>query len=179
MRVLVVYSSRTGNTRAIAEAIHSVMPDGAELMPAEKAPDPVGYDFIALGFWVDKGEPDEAMSAYMSRVKGLNVGLFCTLGAWPDSEHARESMQKAINCLVGCNVLGTFICQGKVDPKLIEAMAKMPDNPHPMTEERRARLEEAAKHPNEADCYEARKIFANIARFRGVWQRQTGTEDVL
>jgi len=164
MKALVVYSSRTGNTRKIAEAIHSIMPEGAVLAPVEKAPDPQGCDFVALGFWIDKGEPDAAMSAYMGKFKGLNVGLFGTLGAWPDSEHARESMQKAVSRLGDNNVLGTFICQGKVDPRLIEAMAKMPNNPHPMTEERKARLEEAAKHPNEADCFAAQKVFADIVR---------------
>ncbi len=164
MKALVVYSSRTGNTRLIAEAIHSVLPSGAEISPVESAPDPAAYDFLALGFWVDKGEPDAAMAEYMDRVRGKAVGLFGTLGAWPDSDHARESMQKAVERVPGNTVLGTFICQGKVDPKLLAAMAKMSSNPHPMTEERKARLEEAAKHPNEADCENARKVFSDIAR---------------
>jgi flavodoxin len=163
-KALVVYSSRTGNTRMIAGAVHSVMPAGAGLTPVEEAPDPAGHDLLALGFWVDKGKPDSAMAAYMGRVKGLNVGLFATLGAWPDSDHARESMQKAIEHIGGNNLLGTFTCQGKVDPDLLASMAKMPNNPHPMTEERRARLEEATKHPNEADCEAAKKVFAGIVQ---------------
>lgn len=165
MKSLVVYSSRTGNTRMIAEAIHSVMPESTEIFAVENAPDPAGYDFIALGFWVDKGAPDDAMARYMDNVQGKSVGLFGTLGAWPDSDHARESMQKAVACVGGNQVLGTFLCQGKVDPKLLEAMAKMGGtNPHPMTEERRARIEEAAKHPDETDCENARKVFAGIMR---------------
>lgn len=165
MRTLVVYSSRTGNTRMIAEAIHSIMPAGAGIFPVESVPDPADYDFIALGFWVDKGAPDAAMSRYMERVRGKSVGLFGTLGAWPDSDHARESMQKAVERVAGNRVLGTFLCQGKVDPQLLAAMANMSgNNPHPMTEERKARLEEAAKHPNEADCENARNVFAGIMR---------------
>ncbi|MDR0338769.1 MAG: flavodoxin family protein [Desulfovibrio sp.] len=162
MKALVVYSSRTGNTRMIAEAVHSAMPEGTAIHPVETAPAPRGYDFIALGFWVDKGEPDSAMGAYMDTVKGAFVGLFGTLGAWPDSDHARESMQKAVDRVTGNTVLGTFICQGKVDPKLLAAMAKMRDNPHPMNEERKARLEEAAKHPDGRDCENARAVFAGI-----------------
>ncbi len=165
MKSLVVYSSRTGNTRMIAEAVHSVMPGGTEIFPVENAPDPSEYDFIALGFWVDKGAPDAAMSLYMERVLGKFVGLFGTLGAWPDSDHARESMQKAVERVDGNRVLGTFLCQGKVDPKLLSAMAKMKgDNPHPMTEERRARIEEAAKHPDEKDCEAVRGVFSGIVR---------------
>ncbi len=165
MKALVVYSSRTGNTRMIAGAVHAAMPEGAELFAVENAPDPAAYDVVALGFWVDKGAPDAAMARYMERVRGKAVGLFGTLGAWPDSDHARESMQKAVERVAGNRVLGSFICQGKVDPGLQSAMAKMgAGNPHPMTEERRARLEEAAKHPNEADCENARSAFAGMMR---------------
>lgn len=162
MKSLIVYSSRTGNTRMIAEAIHSAMPAGTALIPVENAPDPAGYDFLALGFWVDKGGPDAAMAAYMDQLSGLKLGLFGTLGAWPDSDHAHKSMQRALNRVSGNEVLGTFICQGKVDPKLIAAMSKMRNSPHPMNEERKARLEEAAKHPNEADCEAGRQVFARI-----------------
>ncbi|MDR3073261.1 MAG: flavodoxin family protein [Deltaproteobacteria bacterium] len=166
MKTLVVYSSRTGNTRMVAEAIHGVMPEGTEIFPVESAPDPAGYGFIALGFWVDKGGPDAAMAGYMGRVRNAAVGLFGTLGAWPDSDHARESMQKAVDCAAGNRVLGTFICQGKVDPRLLAAMEKMPEaaRAHPMTEERRARIAEAAKHPDEKDCAAAREAFAGILR---------------
>lgn len=166
MKALVVYSSRTGNTRMVAEAVHAVMPPDAVLAPVEEAPDPdpAVYDFIALGFWVDKGAPDAAMAGYMQRVRGCSVGLFGTLGAWPDSDHARESMQRAVDLVPGNTVLGTFICQGKVDPKLLAAMEKMPDNPHVMTEERKARIEEAAKHPDAADCAAAGAAFTDMLK---------------
>ncbi len=168
MKLAVVYSSRTGNTRMIAEAIHSVMPAGTEIFPVREAPDPAGYDFLALGFWVDRGGPDAAMRAYMERVRGASVGLFGTLGAWPDSEHARNAMQRAAGLMGGNTVLGTFLCQGKVDPVLLAAMEKKGDGNHPMTGERKARLEEAARHPNAEDRAAARKVFAGImARFAG------------
>jgi flavodoxin len=164
MKNLIVYSSRTGNTRKIAEAILTVMPEGTALFPVENAPDPSDYDFVALGFWVDKGAPDCAMLKYMGQIREKNVGLFATLGAWPNSEHALDCMKKATNLLSGSRVLGTFICQGKIDPELLATMEKMGKNsPHPMTEERKTRIAEAAKHPNEADCEAARKVFADIA----------------
>ena len=46
-------------------------------------------------------------------------------------------------------------------------MQKMANNAHPMTEERRARLEEAAKHPDAEDCRKAREAFADFARALG------------
>ncbi|MDY0391712.1 MAG: flavodoxin family protein [Desulfobulbus oligotrophicus] len=170
MKTLIVYSSRTGNTRMIAEAVHSVAPADAELFVVADAPDPADYDLLALGFWVDKGEPDRAMTDYMGRVQGKSVALFGTLGAWPDSDHARESMQKAVDRVPGSKVLGTFICQGKIDPKVLAAMAKMPEaaKHHAMTAERKARIAEAAKHPDENDCAAARKFFTEVLQQVGM-----------
>lgn len=168
MKNLVVYSSLTGNTRMIAEAIHAVMPKGTEIAPIKQAPDPAAYDFIAIGFWVDKGMPDKASQTYMERVRGKKVGIFGTLGAYPDSEHARDTMKKAADLLPDCELMGDFICQGKVDPKLLAAMAKMTNNPHPNNPEREARLAEAARHPNAEDCAKAQAAFKNIvARLAG------------
>jgi hypothetical protein len=53
-----------------------------------------------------------------------------------------------------------------VDPKLLEKMKKMlpPDDPHvKLTPERQARLDEAAKHPNEEDCGKAEAFAREIA----------------
>lgn len=160
MRALVVYSSRTGNTRMVAKAVHEAMPEGALLASVEEAPDPIGFDFVAVGFWVDKGVPDAKAREYMARLSGQTVGVFGTLGAYPDSDHAKECIAKTLEMLAGNTVLATFLCQGKVDPKLVEAMSKMPGNVHPMTPERRARLDEAAKHPDANDLATARAVFA-------------------
>lgn len=166
MKCLVVYSSVTGNTQKIAEAILSALPADSEIYPVREAPDPDGYDFIAIGSWVDKGMPDAMARQYMEKVHGKQVGIFMTLGAWPDSDHAKDSLQKAGELLKDNTVVGTFICQGKVDPKLIERMRQMtqnnPHHPHAMDENRKARLAEAAKHPNQADCENARQVFTEI-----------------
>lgn len=59
--------------------------------------------------------------------------------------------------------MGSFLCQGRVDPAVVAMMQKMADNAHPMTDERRARLEEAAKHPDEEDCRQAREYITALA----------------
>lgn len=164
MKTLVVYSSLTGNTKMIAQAIHEIMPTDCLLVPVAQAPEPDNYDLIALGFWVDKGAPDKAMLDYMSKVHGKLVGLFGTLGAYPDSEHAQDTIKKAEENLIGNTIIDTFMCQGKIDPKILEMMAKIPEaaQAHPMTAERETRIEEAKKHPNTEDCQAAQKIFSNI-----------------
>lgn len=160
MKTLVVYSSRTGNTKKVAEAVFSAMPEGCEIHPVETAPGPEGYDLVALGYWVDKGLPDSLAQSYMTKIKNKNVALFGTLGAWPDSDHARSCMEEAVKMLETNNIVATFMCQGKVDPRLVEMMEKKNIEGHKMTPERKARLEEAAKHPDEKDLENAFIVFS-------------------
>lgn len=47
MKALVVYSSKTGNTKKVAEAVHGVFPHGTDLYRVEDAPSPDNYDLIA------------------------------------------------------------------------------------------------------------------------------------
>ncbi len=164
MKSMVVYSSKTGNTKKVAEAILTVLPEPKEIYPVEKAPPADEFDFIVLGFWVDKGTADKKSSDYFGGVKGKKIGLFCTLGAYPDSDHAKESMDKAKTLISNNDLLGTFICQGKVDPVLVKWMADhMKDDPnHSMTPEREARLAEAEKHPDEQDLINAKEVFKTM-----------------
>ena len=164
MKVLVVYSSKTGNTRQIAEAIHEAMPEGSDIYSVEEAPNPEGYEFIAFGFWVDRGLPDEKARDYLKKIRDRRVGIFATLGAYPDSDHAQKVMGRAYEMVGAENVvLGHFICQGKIDPALIEKFKKLPpSHPHAMNPEREARHREASKHPNREDKEAAKALFSQM-----------------
>lgn len=166
MKTLIVYSSLTGNTKKVAQAIWEVCGDRPALFSIEESPTPDDYDLVLVGFWVDRGAPDKKAQAYISSLQGKTVGLFATLGAYPDSEHAAQSMQAAVNLLADSNRLaGTFICQGKVDPKLVEQFQKLPvGHPHAMDPARIERLREAVKHPDEADLGRAKTVFAELYR---------------
>jgi len=164
MKTLVVYSSLTGNTKQVAEAIHEVFGQKASLFPVEQAPVADGYDLVVVGFWVDRGAADKKAQAYITGLHDKKVALFATLGANPESEHARKSMDNTSVLLADDNQLvGSFICQGKVDPKLIEQFKQLPEgHPHGMNAERRARHDETSKHPNAADLANAKDVFRAI-----------------
>ncbi|EGO64525.1 flavodoxin family protein [Acetonema longum] len=166
MKTLIVYSTLTGNTQKVAEAIQEVFEVQADLAPVEDNPSAEGYDLILVGFWVDKGMADKKSKEYLSSLRHKKVGLFATLGAYPDSDHARQTMIQSSQLLDSSNQLtGTFICQGKVDPRLTAMYKQFPEgHPHAMTPERIARLQEAAKHPNEADFTKAKAVFAEVRR---------------
>ncbi len=164
MKSLVVYSSRTGNTRKVAEAIFEILPEPKQIFPVEEAPPPDVFDFIAIGFWVNRGTADQKAADYMKNLKNMRVGVFGTLGAYPDSDHAETCMKRVRAMLEGNEFLGGFLCQGKVDPDVVEKMSRLAPEAHPMTEERRNRIEEAKNHPNERDFQNAQAAFAAMIR---------------
>lgn len=163
MKAAVVYSTLTGNTRKVAEAVKAALPEGTEIYAVEDAPAPDGFELVAMGFWVDRGVADEKAAAYMKTITGKKVFSFFTLGADPNSEHAKSCHEKTAQGYgEGCEIIGTFHCQGAVDPKLIEWMMKLPpEHPHAPNEERRQRWAEAAKHPDQADLDAAAEAVKN------------------
>jgi flavodoxin len=163
LKNLIVYSSLTGNTKKVAEAVAEVFGNAA-VFSVETAPDSADYDLVAVGFWVDRGTADKKAQEYLKGIRGKKVALFATLGACPESEHAAQSMANAAALLEESNtIMGTFICQGKVDPRLIERFKDLPlDHPHAVTPERQARYDEAAKHPDENDLEKAKEIFSKM-----------------
>lgn len=155
MKILIAVSSKTGNTRKLAEAIHAALPE-AELHNVESAPDPNQFDLIFIGFWVDKGTADGKAQEYIRQIEKKNVAIFGTLGAYPDSQHAHDSLKNIAELLPDCQIIDRYICQGSIDPKLIEWMSTLPaEHPHAPDAERRKRWEDASTHPDVNDCQAA------------------------
>jgi len=162
MNICIVYSSCTGNTRKVAEALAET--SGAACYPVRHAPGPDDFDVLALGFWVRKGQPDARAQRYMATVRGKRVFFFGTLGAWPHSDHARRCMIAARQLLQtgGNTVLDGFLCQGRVNPQVVAASQRK--GSHAMTAERLHRLQEAAQHPDAQDLLAAQRRWQNCLR---------------
>lgn len=171
-RCLLVYSSITGNTRMVAEAIMRALPPDTIIQPVQNAPHPETSALVIVGFWVHRGAPDPAAARYMHTICGRDVAFFGTLAAYPDSDHAHGVMANAESLLAGNRILGSFLCQGKLAPNRLarRLSGEEADARHPMTEERRARLLEAARHPDERDLALAEKTF------RDIWLRHQAAE---
>ena len=59
-----------------------------------------------------------------------------------------------------CILLGNFLCQGPVDPALLERFRRLPaDDPHAQTPAARERHAVAARHPNDLDAQYAAALF--------------------
>ncbi len=169
MKVLVVWSSVTGNTEKIARAVAKGCPQ-AQVLPVAQAPDPAGFDRIFLGFWCDKGLIDEPSRDYLGTIreaavrKGtpIEVAFFGTLGGNPQSEKSLEWLERKVSEETGDGSaivrIGARMWQGKIAPAVVEMMNRM----MPMTPERRARIDSAASHPDENDELQAAQWAAGI-----------------
>ena len=163
MKSIIIYSSLTGNTKQVAEAIARALPADTLCVSMSELPsDIASYDLVFAGFWVDKGTANKEAREVLGTLHNPHIALFATAGVPPHMEHAKQSLINAAACLPeGVVPVDTFICQGKVDPKVIEMMYKMfpKGHSHGQSADRDARHKQAAVHPNEED-FKAAQDFA-------------------
>jgi flavodoxin len=146
MKSMVVYSSQSGNTGMLAQAVYETLASEKAIYPVGEAPEPDGSDLVAVGFWLQAGQPDPQTQAYLKKIGRQKVFLFATHGAAADSEHARQAMASAQQLLPEADIIGQFNCQGQVNPKVLEKVAKKQPPPAWLKD-----APQAAGHPNQND----------------------------
>ena len=162
MKILITYSSKTGNTQRLAEGIYDNLGmEDVTIMPMAEVETLEPYDIVLVGYWVDKGGPNTESIAFLKTIKGKRVGIFATLGMYPDSQHGWDSLCRGAELVEADNeVIGRYICQGAVDEKIIEVFKKFePGNPHAVTPAKLKRYAIAKLHPNEAEMAAAATLF--------------------
>jgi flavodoxin len=145
---LVVYSSVTGNTKKLAEAVYEALPNDKEIFELGESPDLAGYDLVAVGFWFKSGKPNPETMEYLPKLGGKSAFIFATHGAPAEYDHVTQGMEEARGAAGGAKILGSFSCMGTVNPKVLEKVRSMPEEKRPVWI---SRAEEAAGHPNDGD----------------------------
>ena len=163
---IVIYSSVTGNTKQVAEAIADELPQGTPCVRVQDAPEDLsGYDVVCLGFWANQLQADALAQTVLTRIHNDKVALFMTCGVPPMMKHAKDTMAAAISLLPeGQTPIDTFICQGKMDPKVIALMYKKfpKGHPHGQSKERDERHKKGATHPDANDIALAKEFARRI-----------------
>lgn len=160
MKILVAYSSLTGNTEKVAQAVAAAV--GADIRKIGEAGDCSGYDLLLVGFWVDRSSADKTSADFLAGLHGKKLALFGTLGAPAVPPYSEKCYGNAAALVPEDNQLMAdhFMCQGKIDPNIIEMFKKLPaGHHHAVTKESMAMFMAAASHPDEADL-EAAAAFA-------------------
>ena len=180
-RPLIIVSSRTGNTMTVAHAIHDAYAAaGAALVRVDALPESLeAFNPVLLGFWCDRGMAPEDMKAAAAKLVGKRLGCFATIGGDPGADRAKDWMARTSRALAeagSSNTLeATFLSQGRIDPKLAEAMEKMmrakagpAQTPEEAAkaeaerEKREARRRAAETHPDRLDCLAAVEAFRTL-----------------
>lgn len=162
MKILVTYSSKTGNTQKLAQGIYEGLGNmDKDIMPMSEVNDMRGYDVVLVGYWVDKGGPNHEAAEFLKTIRDKKVGVFATLAYWPDSEHGFKSIMAGEELVKENNhVIGRYICQGKISDQMVAMFEKMGENsPHKPTPEKKKRYAISANHPSEADIAVGAEMF--------------------
>lgn len=167
MDYMVVYSSKTGNTKKIATEIFSALPGMSKDMQSMREYRGKDADIFFIGFWVDRGTCDISVIEMMSELHGKKIALFGTCGMGRDAAYFKSIEQK-VNVWVpdDCEYLGTFLCQGKM-PMQVRGNYEIPME-DPRQEAWRKKMlqnfDEGLFHPNEEDLGRAREFVEQVLR---------------
>lgn len=116
MKALVLWSSRTGNTKAVGEAIYEALPCEKEIFESGRQPNDLScYDLIYVGFWGYRQGADMPSRNVLSSLHGKKVAIYGTAGTYPDSPAAMSYLKSSSELLAEDNIfLGGFMSQGRV-----------------------------------------------------------------
>lgn len=150
MTYAIVYSSKTGNTRLLAETLRDTLPTADCLYFGEPSDEALRAERIYVGFWTDKGTCDADTAAFLARVTTQEVFLFGTAGFGGAPEYFDKILSAARQNLPdGATVCGSYMCQGQMPIAVRARYEQMEDSPR-----RQMMLENfdaALSHPDTAD----------------------------
>lgn len=150
MSYAIVYSSHTGNTALLAQAIRETLPQQECLYFGTPDPKALAAETIYVGFWTDKGTCDESTAGFLQSLTNQRIFLFGTAGFGGAPAYFQQILgrvQEKIGAQV--QVIGTYMCQGKMPQGVRTRYEAMEDSPR-----RTAMLENfdrALSHPDPRD----------------------------
>lgn len=162
-RYSIMFSSVTGNTRMLAEAIRETLPKencdyfgvcgGAEAKS----------ELLYIGFWTDKGNADAATLALLAKLRGKKIFLFGTAGFGGSEAYFRKVLDRVRQSVDASNtVIGEYMCQGRMPQAVKERYLRMKEQPeHPANLDMLLEnFDRALPHPDAADLEKLRKAVA-------------------
>lgn len=158
MSYSIVYSSRTGNTALLAQAIREALPAGDCLYFGAPDARALDADTIYVGFWTDKGTCDETIASFLQSISGQKIFLFGTAGFGGAPAYFAQILDRVQQNLKIADVVGSYMCQGKMPEAVRSRYLAMEENPR-----RTAMLEnfeQALSHPDAQDLARLKEAVA-------------------
>lgn len=128
MKVLVAYTSQTGNTKKVAEAIFGEIQVEKDLKEIKELGGLEGYDLYFVGCPIQAyGPANPAKTLLEAHASGKDIALFITHASHEDSEHLPPWLDACRAAAAGANIVGFFNCRGELDQKVADMMKKSDD----------------------------------------------------
>ena len=106
MTYSIVYSSKTGNTKMLADALHQALPADDCLYFGAPDAQALAAERIYIGFWTDKGSCDAETAAFLAQLTcgfGGGVAYFEQILA-----RVRDLLPESVQ------LVGSYVCPGKM-----------------------------------------------------------------
>lgn len=169
----IVFSSRTGNTAELAEAVREALPEGTceyfGSVNGDGGFDGRGYagagcgrtssaipasETLFVGFWTNQGVADQAAQKLLGQLRNRKIFLLGTAGFGGSEAYFQAILDKTKAFIDDSNtVIGTYMCQGKMPLSVRERYMKMKEQPDhmPNIDAMIENFDKALSHPDADD----------------------------
>ncbi len=124
MKKAIVFSSATGNTKKLAEAICDTL--GEEIYCGKISDEALDADVIFVGSWTMAFNCAPDIKGFLEKLNDKKVFIFMTAGYGSTPEFFAPIINATKENINASNeIVGEFICQGKVSASKQDAIKKM------------------------------------------------------
>lgn len=161
MSYSIVYSSRTGNTKILADAILDMFGNDSCVYFGPASREALKADVIYVGFWTDKSRCDKETRRFLRSLKKKRIFLFGTAGSGSNKEYCKRIIHNTMRYLdKSVKVSGVYMCQGRMPMTVRKKyMLKKKKFFHaPGVDKRIENFDRALVHPNLKDLRRLQKV---------------------
>lgn len=155
MKSAIIYSSLTKNTRQLAESIKNHLNDEA-IYCGKPTDEALECDTLYVGFWTQGFDAPQDIKDFLAKLSNKKIFLFGTAGYNNTPEYFEPILATVKKNIDSSNeIIGEFMCQGKVSAPKQEAIKRMDAAKF---ESMRANIEMGASHPDSNDINNLLKL---------------------
>ncbi|MDO4594749.1 MAG: flavodoxin family protein [Tissierellia bacterium] len=157
-KVLLAYSSKTGNTERLSQYMYEYLKDDFDVdLKKQSEVKSFDYDYILVGMWVLKAGVDKNTLKFIDKIPNdKKVGVYGTCGG-AHMHRRHEVLDKRIDeAFKNHDVIGVKLTYGKVDPKAQKLIDSIVGNLFP--EKFKNELKELSANSREATEEEKREV---------------------
>ena len=126
-RYSIIFSSVTGNTKLLANAIRDALPqENCDYFGISSNRENPTSELLFIGFWTDTGTADENTLNLLKTLRDKQIFLFGTAGFGGSEEYYQKILTSTKESIDPSNTtVGEYMCQGKMPLSVKERYVKM------------------------------------------------------